>query len=175
MNNNGRIILDGPNFKENVGRVDLDGPNFKDQLQMFDKIPIKTNSFHDAMKGNIYDTTLSDLFFSRENQEIIQNGIRAGVHEKSNGKFIIGIQSYESIQVIMRSIFLQHSKNLPTNVTEQISELNQIVLKHCIDKVFGEARGYIHYKKDISTLVTPLDHPTLPREDFKDLEFKNWF
>ena len=43
----------------------------------------------------------------------------------------------------------------------QVDQLNQLVLDYCIPQVLGEAKGYMHYLKDVSTLPTPLDLPTM--------------
>ena len=53
------------------GRVNIDVPDIKHKLEMFDKIPNESYTFHDAMRGNFYDTILSDLFFSNKNIDIV--------------------------------------------------------------------------------------------------------
>ena len=114
-------------------------------------------------------------FFSIENQNIIQNGIRAGVYKMSNNSYIVGYQDVDSLKTIMRSIFLQNSNNLPDNIKEQINKLNQHVLDYAIPQVYGEAQGYIKYKEDISTLPTPIARPVMSKENTKQLELKPWF
>jgi lantibiotic modifying enzyme len=143
---------------------------------MSDHIPInQTSSFRDAMTGNWYDTSLSNAFFSSQNIKIIQNGIRAGVYKKSNNQYVIGEQNGDELKIVMRSVFLQYSKNLPTNISEQIAALNKTVLDYTISQVFGEAQGYMTYKKDASTLVVPIAHPILSSTFDKQLELKHWF
>jgi hypothetical protein len=165
------------NFKESNGRVNILGPNVDDRFAMTDRIPINSTkySYRDAMAGNWYDTKLSDAFFSGRNIQILQNGIRAGVYSKSNKQYVIGEQSLDEIKIIMRSIFLQYSKNLPTNISQQINELNNIVLEFAINQVYGEADGYMKYKRDASTLVVPLALPILSYSNDKQLELKKWF
>ena len=46
----------------------------------------------------------------------------------------------------MRAIYLQHCKNLPTNITGQIEELNNMVVEYAVPQIFGEANSYIKYK-----------------------------
>ena len=75
----------------------------------------------------------------------------------------------------MRSIYLQYSKNLPDHIESQIKELNNRVLKYCINQVYSEAQGYMQYLKDASTMYTPMDHPIMPSPEDKHLEFKSWF
>jgi hypothetical protein len=127
------------------------------------------------MTGNWYDTQLSNAFFSGRNIQIIQNGIRAGVFNKSNKQYVIGEQNMDELQIIMRSIFLQHAKNLPTDIPQQINDLNKIVFDYAINQVYGEADGYMKYKRDASTLVVPLPMPVLSYTNDKQLELKKWF
>jgi hypothetical protein len=159
------------------GRVNILGPNMDDRFLMTDRIPINStkNSFRDAMTGNWYDTQLSNAFFNSKNIQIIQNGIRSGVYNKSNKQYVIGEQNIDELQIIMRSMFLQYAKNLPTNIPQQINDLNKIVLDYAINQVYGEADGYMKYKRDASTLVVPLPLPILSYVNDKQLELKKWF
>jgi hypothetical protein len=127
------------------------------------------------MTGNWYDTKLSNAFFSSGNIQIIQNGIRSGVYNKSNSQYVIGEQKQDELQIIMRSIFLQYSKNLPDNIPQQIEDLNKTVLDYAVNQVYGEADGYMKYKRDASTLVVPLALPILSYSNSKQLELKKWF
>ena len=157
------------------GRVNIITPNIDNLFNMKDRIPQETFDYREAVTGNWYKTKLSDAFFSKENIELIQNGIRAGVYKMSNNKYIIEKQDYNEIKVIMRSIFLQNSKNKPGNITDQISILNKFVLEYAVNQVFGEAQGYIKYKYDISTLAEPISRPQMSRINDKQLELKKWF
>ena len=160
--------------QKNNGRVNLNVPNIQDKFNMFDKIPVDSRSYHDALTGNSYNTQLSDLYFSKENVQIIQNAIRAGVYKRSNGKHIISNQNLDTIHIIMRSIFLQNSKNLPNNITEQIKELNELVIEEIVPKLLGEIEGYLIYRKDISEIPEPLQKPKSDNIA-KHLEFKKFF
>ena len=53
---------------------------------------------------------VSDLFFSGENIDNIQEQIINIVYKKSGGKWKIGRQSDTQLKIIMKSIYLQHSK-----------------------------------------------------------------
>lgn len=158
------------------GRVNILGPNTSVLFSMTDKIPTsQITSFGDAMTGNWNDTCLSLAFFSAKNIKILQNGIRAGVYNRSNGQYVIGEQNNDELKIVMRSIFLQYSKNLPTDIPQQIQDLNKLVLDYCIQQVYGEAEGYMKYKSDVSTLVVPIAHPILAYSNDKQLELKKWF
>jgi len=130
--------------------------------------------FSNALKHTLQNSQLSVLFFSVENVTIIENGIKAAVYKLSNNTHIIDTQDYDQLYVIMRSTFLQYSLNHPDNITQQIEVLNSRVIAHCAPKIYGEIESYIKYKKDSSTLISPLDMPTYIHKD-KGLEFKRFF
>tara|TARA_B110000208_G_C11554639_1_gene352997 strand:- start:450 stop:677 length:228 start_codon:yes stop_codon:yes gene_type:complete len=75
----------------------------------------------------------------------------------------------------MRSIFLQNSTNLRENIKGQVRELNKIVLDYAVKQVYGEAQGYVQYKKDVSTLVVPMSLPIFSKTNDKQLIMKNFF
>lgn len=156
------------------GRVDIVQPPNSLLLDIQDKSVIKATAYTDAVQGIYYSTKLSDAYFSAENVQILQNGIRAGVHKKSKNKFIIKEQDVDTLKVIMRSMFLQHAVNSPDNIKEQIEKLNKYVLDYAIPKVYGEAIGYINYCKDASTIHEPLKPPVMSRLNEKQLEPQPW-
>lgn len=147
------------------------------QFDLYDKIPNNSGAttFHDAMIGNFTENNLSRAFFCKENIQIIQNAIRAGVYKISNKQYLVGNQNYDTLKIIMRSVFLQSSTNLPNNISQQIQSLNDLVVEYCVKNVFSEAQSYITYKRDVSTMYTPIDRPTQPDYKNKTLEFKHWF
>jgi hypothetical protein len=162
--------------KVNNGRVDIKSPNTSSLFEMYDKIPAnQCVTFRNPTEGLWDDTDLSQVFFSQQNIQILQNGIRAGVYYKSNGQYTIGQQDCDSLKIIMRSVYLQHSANLTNNISQQVSELNKIVLDYCIQQVYSEAQGYMKYLDDASTLVVPISHPVMASNTDRELEFKKWF
>lgn len=162
--------------KVNNGRVDIKSPNTSELFQMYDKIPAnQCVSFRNATEGLWTETYLSQAFFSQQNIQILQNGIRAGIYHKSNGQYIIGPQDCDALKIIMRSVYLQHSANQSNNISQQISELNKIVLDYCIKQVYSEAQGYMKYIDDVSTLVVPISNPVMADNTDRQLELKRWF
>ena len=138
------------------GRINLLGP-IGPQFDFADKIPLKhCVSYRDALTGTWTDTLLSCLFFSKENIQTLQNAIRKGVYDMSKGQYRIGEQNCDELKIIMRSIYLQHSNNLPCEIKCQITTLNNIVLEYAIKQVYNAAIGYIKYKYDVSTLAVPI-------------------
>lgn len=75
----------------------------------------------------------------------------------------------------MRSIFLQHTSNQPTNIKGQVDELNKIVLDYAIPQVYSEAVGYYKYLEDASTMYTPIAPPIMSSNNDKQLVLKPWF
>jgi hypothetical protein len=162
--------------KVNNGRVDIKSPNTSTLFQMYDKIPAnQCVTFRNATEGLWTSNSLSNAFFSEQNIQIIQNGIRAGVYHRSNGQYYIGPQDCDSLKIVMRSVFLQYSANQPNNITQQIAQLNKIVLEYCIQQVYSEAQGYMKYINDASTLVVPISHPVMANDNDRQLELKPWF
>jgi hypothetical protein len=161
----------------NNGRINLTKQvNTQTLFTMYDKIPANQPAgFRESTAGLWTETKLSKLFFSPPNVQIIQNGIRAGVHKMSNGKYIIGQQDHDSLTVIMRSIFLQYAANKPTDIKQQIYELNKMVWDYTIPQLYGEAQGYHKYIHDASTMYKPMDPPILAKNNDKQLVLKPWF
>ena len=162
--------------KTTNGRIDIKTPNTSALFQMYDKIPAnQCVTFRNATEGLWSQTPLSQAFFSQQNIQIIQNGIRAGVYNRSNGQYVIGPQDCDSLKIVMRSVFLQYSANQPNNYQQQITQLNKIVLEYCVQQVYSEAQGYMKYVDDASTLVVPLSHPVMTSNNDRQLELKPWF
>ena len=160
----------------NNGRVDIKTPSTSDLFKMYDKIPAnQCVTFRNPTEGLWNDTTLSLAFFSQQNIQMLQNGIRAGVYNKSNGQYTIGPQDCDSLKIIMRSVYLQYAANQINNVSDQVAELNQIVLNYCVQQVYGEAQGYMKYINDASTLVVPIAHPVMTDNTDRQLFLKSWF
>lgn len=163
------------------GRVDIvnrtQAPDISNLFAMYDKIPAnQCTTFRDATIGQWEETPLSKAYFSKQNIQIIQNGIRAGVFEKSNEQYIISPVNCNELKVIMRSIFMQHTINQQTNIPGQIAQLNQMVLDYCIFKVYSEAQSYKKYLQDVSTLPVPLSTPIVEvQKDKNNYRMPNWF
>ena len=166
-------------MKKTNGRINIMNPPAEAIFALYDKIPIesKTNprAFKDAMTGNWMNTPLSLAFFSNNNIQILQNGIRAGVFNESGGKYDIGPQDSDNLKIIMRGLYLEGSMNQPTEITQQIIALNNDVINWCVPRLVNEARAYINYKRDASSMYVPIALPTFSSLKGKTMEFKSWF
>lgn len=112
-----------------------------------------------ALYGIQSHSVLSDAFFSKANVKLVNDMIRYHVYLKSENKMIIGDQSTIQVEVLMRSIFLQHARHLPTKITEQIKELNMMVVNAAVPRIISEAMQYQGYIKDVQQNPVPLEHP----------------
>ena len=156
------------------GRINIiQPPDMSIQMKMSEKIMIANKSTDH--RDNVYeDNVLGNVFFSAGNIQIIQNGIRAGVYEKSNGLYVIPNQNINNLKIIMRSTYLQYAEHKPDNITAQVERLNQIVLDYCVSSVYSEAVGYERYCQDQSSLIVPLEQPRNHDRNFRQLEMKPW-
>jgi hypothetical protein len=159
------------------GRVNImQPPDMTIQFKMAEKIH-KANiatDYRGAVSGILEDNVLSQVYFSAGNIQILQNGMRAGVYEMSDKKYVIPNQNIDNLKIIMRSIYLQYAEHDPNNVTKEVERLNKTVLDYCVPSVFNEAVGYERYRQDQSSLVVPLSMPQQSDRDFKQLEFKHF-
>lgn len=157
------------------GRIFIPTLNVQEQFKMYDKIPQKETSFREALTGNWKENDLSCKFFSLENIRILNNAIIEGVKKQSNGQFTIGTQDQDELKIIMRAIYLENAKNLLTNIPEQVTELNHLVLQYSIPQILSSMKSYAKYMYDITNMYTPMDRPIYSNVDDKTIEFKSWF
>ena len=140
------------------GRVITTNKPLKD-LQMIENNTTQVNFQQEALYGIQETTHLNQLFFSKENMNIIQDKIRYQVYLNTEKKHIIGKQSDVELEIIMKSIYLQHSPNLPNQIKEQIKYLNELVCNWCVEKIIPEIYQYVGYLKEVEYMPVPLEHP----------------
>lgn len=158
------------------GRVNIVEVPHHIQFQMQEKIAVKnkTTEYREALAGVWEDSLLSHVYFSADNIQIVQNGLRAGVYQMSGNKYVIAPQNIETLKIIMRSIYLQYAEHRKDDIKGQVARLNKLVLDYAIPNVYNEAEGYVKYCHDQSTLVTPLELPRQSDREYKQLEMKPW-
>lgn len=126
--------------------------------QNFGDIPMFSNKKEStysksALLGIIENTPFSDLFFSKENIENLQNLLRYTVYIKSNKKHVISKQNETELVIVMRAIFLQNSNN-PTNPKDfenSINILNNLVVKEILPNLISNIEQYYGYLAVISS------------------------
>jgi hypothetical protein len=166
----------GPPTKIN-GRLNVyEEPDPLVKFKMQEKYTLKNkpSSYCDALNGIWENTTLSQAFFSEKNIQILQNAIRANVYKLSGNKYVILPPNIDNLKVVMRSTYLQYAEHKPSDITEQIDNLNKKVLEYAIPTIFEETKGYIKYLNDQATIVVPLELPLNHDRQFKQLELKEW-
>ena len=140
------------------GRVITTNKDLKD-LNMIENNTTQNNFQSEALYGIQEQTQLNQLYFSKANMSIIQNKIRYQVYLNTEKKHVIDNQSDVELEIIMRSIYLQHSPNLPDQIKEQIKYLNQLVTNWCVDILIPEIYQYMGYLKEVEYMPVPLEHP----------------
>lgn len=173
FNEESQPILKQENLNGRVNIVDI--PQHI-QFEMQEKIAVKNKAseYRDPLSGIFEETTLSKVYFSSANIQIIQNGLRAGVYNMSDKKYVVAPQNIDTLKIIMRSIFLQHAQQTEDGIKEEVTRLNSMVLEYAIPNVYNEVEGYIKYCRDQSTLVTPMDLPQKTDREYKQLEMKHY-
>lgn len=110
------------------------------------------------MTGSLSQNTLSENYFSQSNIDFLQESIIEAIFRLTNG-IKISRQSEDELLIVMRSIYLQYSKNLDTDINTQINELNKKVLKYCVKNVNDNIKLYKGYINDITKERDVLDRP----------------
>ena len=142
------------------GRVNIIGHNNVDRFLLYETPKVqKSTEFKNALVGHFQPSLLSKTFFSAENIDLLQKLIIVGVDKKSRGLYKIGYQDEDVLKVIMRAIYLQNSKNLCNNITEQIQQLNNHVINYAVPQIYNEAGSYLKYKQHVSHLAVPIALP----------------
>ena len=104
-------------------------------------------------------TPLNQSFFSDANIQHLQDEIRYRVWEKSGRKHVIGQQKPDDLKTIMRAYYLQYQINDEKNVAKELSDLNERVLKFCVDDVLGSINMYLYNRSQILNYPDQIDRP----------------
>jgi hypothetical protein len=158
------------------GRIDISKPSSLQIPSFYKKQQTNNKLFYaEAVQGNFTPNNLSNTFFSCNNIDVLQDGIRYKIYKLTNEKHIIGRQSDQDLKIVMRSIYLQHSKNLNTDIIQQVKDLNTLVLDWCVKEIFSNIQQYDKYCIDVSTLPTPIERSQLmTNKGSKILEVKTF-
>jgi len=115
------------------------------------------NKKSEHMTGTFCKNDLNELYFSQSNIDLIQDLIIEGIFKLSGRK--ICKQSEDEVLIVMRSIYLQYSKNQTTHLQQQIRDLNKHVLKYCVENVNSNLKQYDGYINDITKERDVLEMP----------------
>lgn len=172
--NTNQKILEAERYNGRINIVEPPSPDIVFKMQEKIALKNKPTEYREALTGTLENNVLSQVYFSKENVQIVQNGLRAGVYAASGNQYKIAPQNIDTLKVIMRSIYLQYAEHKPDNITEQVERLNKMVLDYAVPTVYNETIGYLKYCQDQSTLVVPLELPRQNDRDYKQLEHKKW-
>lgn len=126
-----------------------------------------------TVSQSISDNNLNKIYFSNENVENIQNAIINQVYAKGN--YRINKQSYQELKIIMRSIYLQYSKNNNDNINSQINYLNNLVIEWSVNEIIKNIKQQDSYIESISSLPIPMERSNLPsQKGTRTLEIKSY-
>jgi hypothetical protein len=140
------------------GRVDALHKNNLTQYDFFLESKKHPERFElDAVRYIHSGSEVANLFFSQKNIDILQDGIRFSVYSKTNNQYVIDKQSDTELKVVMRSIYLQYSKNLPDDLVSQVKSLNSKVLDYVVPRILSELLQHLQYVRDISSLPVPME------------------
>lgn len=114
------------------------------------------NNDVNAVRGLIEETPISNLFFSKENIDALQKGIRYMIYDKY--KRVISIQSEQNLIQIMRHVFLENN-NKRGELKDVIQSYNQEVLNKSVPEIATNMLQYEGYLDKISKQPIPLDYP----------------
>ncbi len=147
-------------------------PDLKAEVKNISGIPafnfeeMPTAYFSDNVRGNalrkqlvknelkISECNVGDLenaFFSKENIDLINKQLILSVYNKTNKQFLICSQKEADLLVVMRYVFIEYSRNLPYNISNQIKDLNCQVVGEILPTVISNVDQKIGYLRDIET------------------------
>ena len=177
---NQSILFPDRPLPQSGGRVDtLNNDNFAafDLYKEYTNPGKKSQTFESEALVNIHNKNdVSTTFFSDQNLDAIQQGIRYYVWKKSCGKYVIDRQSDNEVKVVMRSIYLNFAQHQPTDIVSQVKDLNMRVINYCVDRVLQEIGMYMYYKQDIAKLPDPLARGEfVSSKGEKNDQLKNYF
>jgi len=115
----------------------------------------------------IVPNALSRTYFSNDNVERLQRQIVQEVYRVSKKQ--IGKQSYQELQIIMKSMYLQYGRNIPTGIEEQVQVLNKYVIDECVRIIVPNVLQYNKYIEDISSPI-----PIMPRSQNVSNKGSKW-
>lgn len=108
-----------------------------------------------VLSGIHGNNSLNQLFFCKKNVDIVQNMIRGKVYEKT--KQIIGRQNDTDLIIIMRAVYFQFARHLPSNITQQIANLNEKTVEDIMPKLLSNIEQHKEYLKNKEALPQPID------------------
>ena len=121
------------------------------------------------------ESLISKVFFSKQNQSLIQKYIIMQVFEDSDGKYLIEPQNSADIMIIMKAIYMSYvddCNKLPTNtdsIKYKIKELDMRVVAAVVPDILAEIDMNQEYLRRRFGPMELLDLPkNMSRRGFKN-------
>jgi hypothetical protein len=99
----------------------------------------------------VVPNALSRTYFSNDNIERLQLMIIDAVYKTCQKQ--ISRQSYQELQIIMKSMYLQYGRNLPYDIEGQVATLNKYVVDECVRIIVPNVLQYNKYMDDITSPI----------------------
>ena len=99
----------------------------------------------------VVPNALSRTYFSNDNIERLQLMIIDAVYKSCQKK--ISRQSYQELQIIMKSMYLQYGRNLSYDIEGQVATLNKYVVDESVRIIIPNVLQYNKYMDDITSPV----------------------
>lgn len=113
-----------------------------------------------ALKGIQTESELSKLFFSDENFKRLQRMIREDIFKRTRGEFRLDVdQDQRDMFIIMRAIYMEHARFLPSETVRQCKRLNEKVVTEIAPSILTNIRQDYGYLKEINKPLTPIPRP----------------
>lgn len=132
-----------------------DFPHFDQQVNGSNQI------HHDMIRTQIAQSPLSDAFFADGNVQLLKQLLADGVNKQSEGAYKISAQaqSTQSMLTVMTSIFMEHARHLPNDVSGQVVELNRLVLNDIVPRVMTNIKMELTHRRDRAQQPLTMDRP----------------
>lgn len=113
----------------------------------------------EVLTSNIEKNEVSNLFFSERNINHLKFLLAKMLREKNNYHISPESQSNNDLIVVMRGVYLSHSKNLPTDIDKQVIELNYISFADIYPRMVSNIKQYLSYIRESGSQPLPLPTP----------------
>lgn len=141
------------------GRVTLRPGQHAVEYPLFseDGPPSASTTLESLRSINVHESAVARLCFSQLNIDALQNALRYRVNRASleagvpQPGYIIGRQNDRELSIVLRGVYQQFGRNMPTQVTEQVRDLNAKVLEFAVPRILQQVHSYHQYRTDIST------------------------
>lgn len=100
----------------------------------------------ESLRGVHSSNCVGELFFSRQNRDAVHEALRYQVFLAT--KEAIARQDDTELEVVMRSVYLQHCRHAPDDVVGQVRALNARVIEYAVPAVANAVRQYRGYQRD---------------------------